>query len=243
MTKSEDNKMPDLDRQFGVDPGASGFNAISKEYKANPKIENYVRLRRRFPDKEIEVATTGGIDHLFAEEGKLRALNIEPRLVARCLDANVDAHSELSLKLMELLIQRDQLKRGGATHIARRNLGISDVEVNYLIAGMLDSLSWNDELEISRDLIVLIKHQLRAFTSKFEEEEETRGKRHSATIVACQLIAAGKKPTFRNIAKAIGVNATTVMRWFPDGDFGTDLNQLYQDIMKLRESEKGTVEK
>ena len=43
-------------RNFGSSE-AGGFNEITKKYKADPSIENYVRLRRGDPEAEIEVRT------------------------------------------------------------------------------------------------------------------------------------------------------------------------------------------
>jgi hypothetical protein len=48
--------------QFGTEPGKLGFNDLTKEYKKSPTIENYVRLRREYPEGEVEVSTTGGLD-------------------------------------------------------------------------------------------------------------------------------------------------------------------------------------
>jgi hypothetical protein len=42
-------------RQFGSDD-EGGFNEISKTYKKDPTLENYVKLHREVPEAEIEVA-------------------------------------------------------------------------------------------------------------------------------------------------------------------------------------------
>ena len=230
---AHDDDFPDIERQFGTDPGEKSFNAITKEYKAWPTVENYVRLRRAFPDKEIEIATTDGIAFLSSEQTELLAIGIEPQLVAKAMDANEMAHAELSLKLMEIIIERNKLISDGETHVVSRRMGVSDTTINYLIAIMLDSISWNDEAQFSRELIVLLKHQLNVFSSKFETEQDTRGKQFAARIAAFQVIADGKKPTFREIGKKVGVNASTIMRWFPESDFGPDLLKLYFEIQEL----------
>jgi hypothetical protein len=120
---------------FGGEPGTSGFNQFTKQYKASPTIENYVRLRRQYPDAEIEIATTGGIKFLFSQEKELLSYGINARTVTGVLDADPDAHAELSLKLLELLIKRQKIEKSGATHIVSRKKAISDTFVNYLIAG------------------------------------------------------------------------------------------------------------
>jgi len=211
---------------FGSEKEGSGFNRISKEYKAAPTIENYVRLRRQQPNEEIEIATSGGIEFLFSFEEELRSQGFDPLLICGLLDADATEHSEVSLRLLEMLIERKRLEQSGTTHIVSRQKAISDTLVNYLIGCALDSLSWNDELMISRDLIVLIKHQLGALTSQYEVELEKRTKRSNAKWIAAQILAAGRRPTYRNIGHALGVQASTVMRWFPKGDFITEAKRL-----------------
>lgn len=72
---------------FGSELDGSGFNAISKEYKASHSIENYVRLRRQRPSEEIEVTTTGGIEFLFNFEKELRSHNLDHQFICGLLDA------------------------------------------------------------------------------------------------------------------------------------------------------------
>lgn len=211
---------------FGSEPDGSGFNAISKEYKASHTVENYVRLRRKRPNEEIEISTTGGIEFVFKFENDLREHGFDPRLICGLLDADPEVQAELSLRLLEMLLERDQLQKSGATHVVSRGKSISDSLVNYLIACALDALSWNEHLAITRELIVLIKRQLGTLNSQYEAELETRTKKTNATWFAAQLLAAGKKPTYRNIARAFGVQASSVMRWFPDGDLRTEAERL-----------------
>lgn len=153
---------------------------------------------------------------------------------------NAVVQAEVSLRLLEMILERDKLQKSGSTHVVSRGKSISDSLVNYLIALALDALSWNDELEITRELIVLIKHQLGTLNSQYEAELETRTKKTNATWVAAQLLAAGKTPTYRTIARAFGVQASTVMRWFPEGDFiaeAENLVPLVKDLLpKARKS-------
>ncbi|GGG32949.1 hypothetical protein [Chelatococcus composti] len=51
-------------RNFGSDE-SGGFNEITKQYKADPSIENYVRLRRANPSAEIEVRAVGSFESMF----------------------------------------------------------------------------------------------------------------------------------------------------------------------------------
>ena len=52
----------------GQSDDSSGFSALSRAFKANPTLEYYVKLRRENPNEEIEVAISGSIEWLFANE-------------------------------------------------------------------------------------------------------------------------------------------------------------------------------
>jgi hypothetical protein len=205
--------------QFGTEPRKRGFNATTREYKAYPTIENYARLRRENPDREIEIATTGGVEFLFSQGEELRSNGIAPNLVARVLDGELSAQAEMSLLLLARIIERDNIRRSGETHVVSRKNAISDTLVNYLIGTALDWMSWNDELELSRELIVPIKHQLGTLSSQYEIEQERQERRSQALTVAMQILAKGQIPTYRKVGSALGVQASTIMRWFPDRDF------------------------
>src|SRR6185312_15741041 len=131
-------------RNYGSDE--NGFNEFSKAYKKAPSIENYVKLRRQNPDAEIEVSVIGGMEALFALEGELRRYGVDPDLVASVMDANPQAISELSLQLLQKIIEARELKKKGKTHLMRRGLAVPDKLINWLVTCALDALSWNDLL-------------------------------------------------------------------------------------------------
>ena len=211
--------------EYGSDEDG-GFNASSKAYKLDPSLEHYLRLRRERPDAEIEVAVLGGIDQLFYLEPELKKFGIDPDLVASAMDANPDAISELSLQLMEKIIEARSLAQDGRTHLVRRGLAIPDKLVNWLIGCMLDGLSWNDELYIPRDLIVLIRERLSGSNPEYEQASHAHQRRWSAILIGAQLHAQGIEPSFRMLAKALGVAPSTVKRWFPSGEFNAEVERI-----------------
>lgn len=210
---------------FGTDEGG-GFNAISRSYKNDPTIEHYVKLRRENPDAEIEVSIVGGMDQLMFMEPELRKFSFDPQMVAGVLDADPEAISALSLQILERMIEARDLARSGQTHLTRRGLVVPDKLINWLIACMLDSLSWTDELYIPRDLIVLIRERLGGSNLEYEQASAAHQKRWSAIIVGGQLKARGIEPSFRMLAKILKVSPTTVMRWFPDGEFEEEIARV-----------------
>ncbi|WP_374546640.1 hypothetical protein [Rhodoblastus sp.] len=197
----------------------TGFNDVTKAYKADPSIQNYVNLRKLNPDIEIEIATNQGMEFVLTHENEIRDLRIDPSDWCLCLDADENAQSRLSLLMIEKIIDRDKIISSGKTHTVSRHNAIGDAFVNYFIRSCLDALSWNDDLTISRDLIVLIKHQLHIFNNTTDDDVEKKRKASNAAMIAAQLLSKGVEPSYRLIGSILGVSASTVKRWFPNGDF------------------------
>ena len=219
--------------QFGTQPGKRGFNDLTKEYKKSPTVENYVRLRREHPKGEVEISTTGGVEFFSAQEKDLRSQGLDPNLVIRLFDADLEAQAEISLLLLQKIIERDNLHKSGETHIVSRKKVVSDTLINYLIGCALDGMCWTDNLDITRELIVLIKQQLGTLTSQYEIGQKQLNRRSEATWIAAQLLNQGKTPTYRNIGRILEVQASTVMRWFPDGDFVAEAEKTAGFIRKF----------
>jgi hypothetical protein len=196
----------------------SGFNASSKAYKQDPSLERYVKLRRENPEAEIEVSLIGGLDPLLSMNKELERYGFDPDLVAGGMDADPEAISALSLQIMEKMIEARELARK-ETHLARRGLAIPEKLITWLTLVMLDALSWNDHLYIPRDLIVLIREQLGGPNSEYQRQISASHGRSNAILVGAQMIAKGIKPSFRLVADVLRVHPTTVLRWFPQGDF------------------------
>ncbi len=203
-------------------------------YQKDPTIETYVGMRRKHPRLHPNVATTGGIEWLYACEEELQQLGFDPQLVASTLDADLEAQSECSLRVLEKIVERRRKTAAGGTHLASRGEAISDKFIAYFIGVMLDALDWNGQMEISSDLIVLIKEQLGVGSSSYEVSVRKAEQRREATFIAAQIVSAGETPSYRRIGKLMGVEASTVKRWFPDGEMMRLARKLSNEVKNLR---------
>ncbi|MGJ8562465.1 MAG: hypothetical protein ACSHXY_02825 [Alphaproteobacteria bacterium] len=211
---------------FRHNADSGGFNALSLRYKANPSIALYVDLRRKYPKALVEVATSHSMEWLFSNGETLKSYGIDPDIVAGCLDAASEDIQELCLLLMENLLARDALESEGVAHIQSQDGIMPDSLINYLISMMLDALDWNDDLFIPRDLIVLIKHRFGADISAEKRKQDVKDKRTKAIWMAAHIRADGQSLSMRDVAKEMGVSPSTVLRWFPDGDFESSVERV-----------------
>lgn len=211
---------------------------LSRRYKQDPTVKNYLKLRRENPNEEIEVAVTGGMDWLFTNEQQLLAHEIEPELVASVLDADLNAISMLSLILLEKLVERDELIQSGKSHVISRGEAISDALVNYLSAMMLDALSWNNDLTIPRDLIVLQRRQLlKTDTPALTRHQESEELKKNVALNAALLLEQTGKISMRNLANMLGVNVSTISRMFKGQELENEAKDILEQYRKSSNSQ------
>lgn len=205
------------DTDFGSDPTGS-FNTPTKTYKAAPTLETYLSLRRADPDAEIEVAVIGGFEAMFYMRDEFERHGLDPGLLGGILDSDPQAVSETSLRLIELMIAARQREADGGTHLASRGETVPDKLIDWIICCALDSMSWNNELTLPRDLIVLIRERLGGSSPHYEQAGRVRKAKSSAAMIAGQLKAQGINPTLRMLGRVLQVAPSTVKRWFEPGE-------------------------
>jgi hypothetical protein len=155
---------------------------------------------------------------MFYMREELGKYGIDTELLGGILDGDPNAIDEMSLLLMEKMIEARQIEEAGETHLIRRGLAVSERLIDWLICCSLDALSWNDELTIPRDLIVLIRERLGGSNPQYEKEGEVRKNKIDAEMIAGQLMAQGVMPTLKILGRALGVAPSTVKRWFKPGE-------------------------
>lgn len=211
---------------------------LSYTYKLDPTIQQYLKLRREHPDKIIEVAATGGIEWLFDNEKMLADYGIDGDLVACCLDADNESQSKLSLQLLDMLSNREALIASGETHVSSRGVAISDQLVNYLIALMLDAQSWTSNLELPRDLVVLIRYQLFGGNDTAMDRTIRKNELNDRIVHLAAVDLENNLPlSKRSIAKRLKVNVSTVSRMFPDGQLKKSASERLNSMRKMLKTE------
>lgn len=210
--------MEDEYRQWGAKEDG-GFNKQTLAYKKNPTMETYLALRRAHPDAEIEISASRGLDTLFRIEPELQKHGFDSSDIAAILDADHEAISKVALQCMEKLIAAKELAAKGETHLIGRGMAVPLALVDWIIMVALDGMSWTEQLEIPRDLIVLIQNRLGGVQGKYYRNSELRERKQNALFIAGQMLARGEKTGIRQLARLLGLEASSVSRWFTEGEF------------------------
>jgi hypothetical protein len=126
--------------KLGSDARLAQFKTLVSAYEHDPDLENYVRLRRDFPEVEIDVGQFGGVEQFYELEPELSRHGIEEVVALGAFDADQFDIDELSLRLMECLISRAKALNRVPGYIDERRRAISDTLINYLIVMMLEAM-------------------------------------------------------------------------------------------------------
>jgi transcriptional regulator with XRE-family HTH domain len=195
------------------------FKQLVVAYHREPTIEHYVRVRREFPEAEIQVSIFGGIDPFEALKKKFQEQGIDPDLILSALDSNEPSIDALSLCLLEKLVAKGKLPKDGPGHIEKRRNAISEATVNYLILIMLEGCDWNEEeVRIPASLIVLIREQLCGINPDLHKEYLSKAQIWNAAIAVAQRFPRGKM-SVRKLAAALNVSRGKAARWLADNEF------------------------
>lgn len=205
---------------------ADDCEIVRREYLKAPTLETYVRLRGENPLIDFDVSSTGGFGWVLESQEEIlrNGLDLEPAL--GCLDAERKCQEQIALALIRRIIERKDMVKAGETHVVSLEKAISDTFVNYCIAWCLEAVMKLDGSKIANALMVLIKYQLGVTGSDCELENGLVLNKEKAIHAAVRLKSRGVKPTYRRIGDLLGVNASTVMRWFPDRDLDKEIGKF-----------------
>ena len=185
-------------------------------YRENPSLATYVRLRRRYPNHRIDFYEGFSVDGLEWVSGReeFDKFDIPAETAYAAVTGECAAISELCLRVMELLVEREHFRKTGKTHAVSRGDVVSDVFVNTLISYMLAGLAFSRHFHVNPDLMMLISHQLADGATRLKKKRTKVLDWLEIMDVAYDLRRKGIEPSYRAIAKVMGVAPTTVLRSF-----------------------------
>jgi hypothetical protein len=206
---------------------------LQTQFDEDQSIESYVALRRFAPGCDTEIHQFAGVDPLQALGQELEQAGLDRALVCGALGGDDRDIDELCLQLMEGLIGRKRLEARGETHLQGRGIGISDALVGHLIVSMMEVLQ-QDCLEPRPSFVLLVREQLGgASTAIYKSHTKFLG-RNRAVFLGMQIKRRGEQPTIRQIAATMGVQPSTVSRWFPGGDFLEQVERFEKSFVRFR---------
>lgn len=187
---------------------------------ANPTIANYLLIRRMYPTREPTGWWFSGYDPLHAMSDDLAKWQISVEDVAGAMDADHSAIERVSLRLLELLAERQEMRARNETHLISRGEAVSDQLVDYLIAILLEGMAEYNEPASIGALNFLIRERLGGAAKAMHAAYLKRAKKQAIVSLwaSARRIPNFKEPSLRQVARALGVNVSSAARLFEPGE-------------------------
>jgi hypothetical protein len=209
----------------------SHFQKLAEAYERAPTLVDYVRIRRTFGVSGIDPGIFTAFDPFIVVKEEFQKFGINAALVSGALDGDGREIDELALQLIERLVEREKIEKGGATHVQGRRIAINDSLVNFLIVAMVEAAGTQDSV-LPPSLTVLIRDRLCGAPPDIEKEFSRKQRRRDAVALAALKFPPGKV-SIRKVARLMGVEPSTISRWFPDGTFQQHVDEFRTSIDAL----------
>jgi hypothetical protein len=208
---------------------------LIQNYQQRPALSEYIKLRRTAGFTVIDSNRFFDFDVMLRLDGELRKYSINPRVVAKVLDGDDQMIDELCLQVMESLESRRSLELEGRKHVQARKEAIPDSLVDFLIVFAMEACEQHT-LAIPPSLVILVRERLGGSNPARYEDFLVSQKRQGAIQLAINDIEKGGKVSIRRVAKILGVQPSTVKRWFPESSLEIAAKNFIEQVEWVRSS-------
>lgn len=192
-----------------------------RAFASNPTIQNYLRMRKLYPDREPKGWWFSGVEPLSSMAEELAIWGISVADLAAAMDADHQAIERVAIRILELLAEREELLAKGETHIVSRGAAVSNQLVDYLIALLLEGMEEYDEPASIGALNFLIRERLGG-PIRAQHAAYLKAVRKQAIVtmyVSAKRVPEFGDPSLRQIANVLGINVSSASKLFAPGEF------------------------
>jgi hypothetical protein len=197
--------------------------SIEYPWAAQVDLRAYVKTYRAGPSLDL-IDPVDYVERIALLEADAATYGFDQTLLARSLGVEVDERAivELALQLLEARADRDSMEREGKTHLVRRQQAVPDSFINELALQMLGALMESD-LPVSQPLYVLLRVQMNAGGYPANAPRDMHARKLAAIILGSDSSIA-----IRRLARALGVNPSTISRWRNDPKFQEEVVEAHR---------------
>lgn len=206
---------------------------LMETYEQRPTPSEYIKLRRAAGFTVIDSHRFFSLDVMLPLDGELKKYKIDPHVVAKVLDGNDLMVDELCMQIMESIEARKVLENDGRKHVQSRKEAIPDSLVDFLIVFALEACEQHG-LVAPPSLVILVRERLGGANPARYEGYLVSQRRHGAILLAIEDIKNGGKVSIRKVAKIMGVQPSTVKRWFPSSSLEDEAKLFFELIEQIR---------
>lgn len=198
------------------------------DFLHEPTLEKYLTRRNTGLPEEIPVIATRMRAKFIDSELQSYGVGVS---VAGILDIDlVDGDAtrldELCMTLLRAIAERRSRENCGERHLQSRKKVIPDSLINFTLLFILE---WHGKLygtHINTALGMLLRERLVGGNSSHNRQFTTMIRKFNADVIAAQILRSGETPTLRKVAGELGVNVSTMSRWYGSENIESRARQL-----------------
>ncbi len=194
------------------------FENLADEFENQQTLEKYLELRQQFPSGDISLDRFSDLLTLTNVDDELHRHDIFYGDISRAAGGDASAMDRCAVSIIKALCIRRNIELTGKTHVTSRDLAISDELINFSLAIILESSARHQTALPTSVALLIREHYLGGPHTKRFQKHEARIDRAEAVWIGSEIKKSEKVPTFRGIAKKMGVAPSTVSRWFPGNE-------------------------
>lgn len=192
----------------------AAYDLDCERFHREPSIRKYLELRKRYPTENPNTNPLTDIDLPPLMEREYQEYGFDLLSICGALDGGQSEQELLSIKLLEEIQKAKDLKARGESAIHVRKLAMPAAKIDFLIVLMLKGMAFSGQSEISHAFNFLLRVKLGELESTLTQLSRTTALMDFATKIGGYMLDIGIQPSFRNVAKIMGVQPSTISRWF-----------------------------
>lgn len=209
----------------------SDFMALVECFDSEPSLENYLELRKQSGCTSTELSRLSYVVSSSSLAIEFENYSLEPMLLAGVLGGDERDMDALCLQLIERLVHRRQKENSGEVHLQTVGGQIPDALINFLLLVMLETCSDLD-VPLPPAMIVLLRDRLGGPSPDRYKTAAMQEKKRRAVMIAAGIFSDNREVSIRQIAKELGVQPSTVTRWFEPGELQREAQRVRNWFVK-----------
>ena len=208
------------------------LQAIERSFK----IDDYLELRKRFPDQDTacwmvmandKASPSWGMDFAFQLETDFEKFGISIHGFLGTLDGAPEDIDRFALEILAAISDREKRIRENP-HAVSAGHAIGDTLLDFSICTILEALAYYGDSPPD-SFQILVKARLNIFDNSIKEKRVLKLRR----MFVAKIMAENSEWSFRQLANATGLNVSTISRWAADPDFASYVEMFRQGPLKL----------
>ena len=196
--------------------GGVSFHQISELGANRPDIADFLRFSEEYKDVPFRaISSFGGLEFVFDYQEEFEKIDVDGARLAGCMDADSNAIRTVCRRILGSIVEGQALSRDGETHLVSRGRAISPAAVKAFILAVFDARERYQIDEVVPEFYFLLSQVLFPGDPEAETLRASKDLRFNSVYISWAYHHKYRSfPSYRRVAKLLGVAPSTISRLF-----------------------------